>query len=458
MVIVFLMLPIYMNYLTASEYGLIQTINALVSVISIFYLTSLRTSITRSYIDYENDSEKQGLILTVFTFLMAFALLLSGLLMLLKGVIAPSLFNNIPVDPYFRYMVLLSLLTVFPIIPLSVLRIKEQPFKFVMFNLLETILIVLLTVYLLIIKDMGAIGSLQALIFARTIMAFIYVIFIINFTKMKIRAMHWHYIASSLALALPLIPHFLASWVNNASDRVIIEQFSSLNALGIYALGAQFNMGFLMLLNSFNMAYNPRFYKMMKKDEMDQKTYSKIFRIVVMVASIFSFAGLIAIPLFVQYLGEASYQSDYLFVWLLFGGTLWHLGYMLSVSSLIYYKKMGRVAFITVATAVINIGINLALIPVIGIFGAAIATYVAYFFEFYYVKRLADKHTKEVFKVEPQILYVIQALLIINLLIISVIDNYYLLVGSIIGMCIYLFKKHKESLMQVIPKKHKQKG
>ncbi|MGD6816614.1 lipopolysaccharide biosynthesis protein [Metabacillus sp. 113a] len=445
--IVFIMLPIYMKYLSPEEYGLVQTINALVSVLSIFYLTSLRTSVTRSYIDYENDDEKQGFILSVFLFLIAFSTLLSWVLLNLEVFITPYLFNNIPSDPYFGYMILLSFLSVFPTIPLTLLRIKEQPVKYVTFNAVETILIVILTIYLLIEKNMGAVGSLQAIIYARFLMGIFYIIYLFKFTRLKFRECKLVYITSSLALAIPLIPHFLAGWINSVGDRVLIERYLNLFELGIYSIGSQFNIGLMMLVTSFNMAYSPKFFKLLKKNQLKQNYYSKIFETVVLALLILSLFGLILIPFFINNFGGESYKSSYLFVWFLFGGTIWHLGYILSVSSLIYYKKMKNVAIITVITAISNIILNLLFIPLIGITGAAIAAYIAYFFEFYFVKRYANHYTKEHFKVEGKMLYIAQILLLANLAFVWLLNNYLTVIITIIIIAFVLFKKYGKQVL-----------
>lgn len=440
-VIVFIMLPIYMNYLNPGEYGLIQTINALVAVLSILYLTSLRTSVTRSYIDYDREEDKQGFILSIFLFLIVFALVISTILLNLKGIIAPYLFNNIPIDPYYKYLIILSFLSIFPIIPLTHLRIREEAIKYVTFNLIEAILVVILTVYLLIIRDMGAVGSLLALIYSQCIMGIIYVVYIVKVTKLKFKKCKATYIYSSLALAIPLVPHHLAGWANNAADRVIIEQYLNLRQLGIYSLGAQFNTALMLLVTSFNLAYAPRFYKMMKKEEMDQRFYSRLFNSVVLILIFLILLALILVPLFVKYFGQNSYNANYLFVGFLFGGTLWHLGYIMSVSSIIYYKKMSRVAFITVTTAIINVLFNIILIPILGILGASIATYLAYFLEFYFVKQLANRYTKNIFQVRSKLLYTIQIMLVISLGFAWLCESYLIMFIPIIIVSIFIVRK-----------------
>src|SRR5699024_2102131 len=113
------------------------------------YLTSLRTSVTRSYIDYNSD--KQVFVLSLFIFLVTFSSIMTVTLLNLESVIAPFLFNNIPINPYYKFLIILSFLSIFPAIPLTLWRIREQTIKYVIFNIIETALVVILTVYLLII-------------------------------------------------------------------------------------------------------------------------------------------------------------------------------------------------------------------------------------------------------------------------------------------------------------------
>src|SRR5699024_1738221 len=275
------------------------------------------------------------------------------------------------------------------------------------------------------------------------IMDIIYTVYIIYFTKLDFKKFKNYYITSSLLLAIPLIPHFLAGWFNNAGDRVLIEHFLSLYELGIYSVGAQFNSGLMLLVTSFNLAFAPRFYKIMKQQKMKQTLFTNIFNFAVSSMVLVSFLVIIMLPFFIRHFGVESYQSNYIFIWLLIGGTLWHLGYIMSVSSLIYFKKMNKVAIITVITALVNILLNLVLIPIMGILGASLATYIAYFCEFYFVKRLANNFIKEIFKIEASLLYRLQILLLINLLAFYLLNNYIIVVASCMYIVWFIIKSYK---------------
>src|SRR5699024_11780538 len=100
----------------------------------------------------------------------------------------------------------------------------------------------------------------------------------------------------------------------------------------------------------------------------------------------------------------------------------------MSVSFLIYFKKMNKVAIITVITALVNILLNLVLIPIMGMLGASLATYIAYLCEFYFVKRLANNFIKEIFKIEESLLYLLQILFIINFFSFYLLNIYFIVV------------------------------
>src|SRR5699024_12624067 len=57
-----------------------------------------------------------------------------------------------------------------------------------------------------------------------------------------------------LVYSVPLIPHGLAWWVNNAADRLLISFFLGTGATGIYAASAQF----VTVLNAPNSVFTLR--------------------------------------------------------------------------------------------------------------------------------------------------------------------------------------------------------
>lgn len=437
-IVVFIMLPIYMIYLTPAEYGTIQMINALVGVISIFFLTSLRASITRLYIDYSNN--KNAFIFTVFSFLVLYAIFFITILYLLKPILGNLLFNGIPVDPYYLLLIVLSALSIFPVVPLSLMRIQEKPWQYVTMNIIETLLIVIFTLYLLIVQGMGAFGGVMALVIARSIMAVIYTIYTISSTGLHLKGIKVVYLFSALSIGIPLIPHFLAGWVNNLADRLIIENILGLEALGIYSIGAQFNMAILLLVNSFNLAFAPKYYKMMKAEEFNQSKFNRIFTILFSGITITALLMYVLIPYMIQFFGTEGYQADYSFIGFLLGGAIWHLAYIFVVAALIYNKKPRHIAVSTIISALFNIILNIVLLPILGILGAAIATYVAMMIQFLLVNRIANKLTSHVYQLSWRHYLPTQILFACIIIFDVVLDSVYLFLFSCIVLILFCFK------------------
>lgn len=434
----FLLLPIYTRFLTPADYGIINGINALVAVISIFYLVSMRTAVTRSYIDFSNEKNQREYIFSVSFFLIFYSIILSIVFVIIKPFFVNVFFNNIPPEPYFWDLVLLCFLSIFPIIPQSILRIQEKAIQFVAFNLLETLLTVIFTIYFVVIEQQGAVGSINALLISRIIVGVLYVIFLMKFLRFRFYAVKKEYILGALAISLPLIPHFLAGWINTLSDRIIIERFTDLDSLGIYSLGAQFNMIVLLLANSFNQAYSPRYFKMMKDNKVNQKFIDKLM---IVVLSIFVFIGLLVFiltPLIIRYFADTSYAKDYTFVGYLIGGTLFQVCYMIAVSTLIYFKKTSYMVTTTTVSAIINLLINILLVPKIGIVGASLASLISLFIQFLLVLRLSNKFTKDIYKLKVSYVFSILSCYFIPIIIYSFFNNIFINIGIFLIVLICL--------------------
>ncbi|WP_416147677.1 lipopolysaccharide biosynthesis protein [Salipaludibacillus sp. HK11] len=437
-IVVFLMLPIYMMYLTPAEYGTIQMINALVGVVSIFFLTSLRASVTRLYIDYSDN--KDSFTFTIFSFLILFAFFLGTLLYFMKPLLGGIVFNEIPVDPYYLFLIVLSALSVFPVVPLSMMRIQEKAWLYVSMNIIETLLIISFTLYLLIFQDMGALGGVLALVIAKSIMAVLYTTYTISSTGFHLKRMKILYLSSALLIGIPLIPHFLAGWVNNLADRLIIENILGLEVLGIYSIGAQFNMAILLLVNAFNMAFAPRYYKMMKAEKFSQKNFDKIFTVLFSSITTVALVMYILVPIMIRLFGSSEYDADYSFIGFLLGGAIWHLAYIFVVAALIYNKKPGYIAVSTVISAIFNILLNLALLPILGILGAAIATYVAMMVQFLLINRIANKLTYHTYQLSWKHYLPTQILYTIVIIVDVVLDKIILFGFSSIVLILFCFK------------------
>ncbi|WP_067843857.1 lipopolysaccharide biosynthesis protein [Amphibacillus sediminis] len=369
----FIMLPIYTNYLPPSEYGIMTTVQSLVGMFQIFLLLSLNGAVTRFYYDFlDNKTEQRKYLGTIYIFVFLFATAISILMLILHQFIGGVLFSNIPVKPYYFYMIGLSWLNALLALPLALLRAQEKAGLFVAINIIKALIIMSLTMYFIIVKGLGAISALasQSIILSLTVI--ILLIYSLKYISLKISIL---FIKNSLWFSLPLLPHVASGWIISSSDRVILEKFVSLDKLGVYSLAVQVSMVLSLFYTSVNNALVPRYTSLRKENKNieSQKLLKSFYYIVIIF-------GAISIP--IAMLGTKLLSSDsynyalWLIPFLIVGHILKGI-YYIPVAKLFYNKSTRAIATSSSIAAVVNILVNLTLIPFIGVPGAVVSTIIA---------------------------------------------------------------------------------
>lgn len=89
-----ILLPIYTNYLTPSEYGTMTIVQTLVGMLQLFLFLSLHGAVTRFYFDFLEDKEKQKEYMgSIFLFVLIFSSLISVIFFVANKQIGSVLFN-----------------------------------------------------------------------------------------------------------------------------------------------------------------------------------------------------------------------------------------------------------------------------------------------------------------------------------------------------------------------------
>ncbi|WP_404405192.1 lipopolysaccharide biosynthesis protein [Jeotgalibacillus malaysiensis] len=363
-----IMLPIYTNYLSPSEYGVMTTVQTLVGMLQLFLLLSLHGAVTRFYYDFLDNPQKQKEYLgSIYIFTLIFSLVLSVILILFKESIGSLLFQNIPVDPYYYYLIGIAWVSALSTLPMALFRAQEKAGLFVIINLIKAVSIMSLSAYLIIVKGLGA----ESALIAHLIVTF--VIVIITFLMQR-KSLTWSlnisFVKQSLIFSIPLLPHVASGWIISSSDRVILEKFVSLDEIGLYALAVQVSLVLSLFYTSVNNALVPRYTRLRKENkDIEGDKLLKIFsRIIIIFGSISIPVAMIAIYLFTS----NEFQGALIFIPFLLIGQIIRGFYFIPVAKLFYVKKTKSIATSSTIAAIVSILINITLIPFIGIYGAVI--------------------------------------------------------------------------------------
>jgi O-antigen/teichoic acid export membrane protein len=385
----FVFLPIYLKYLTPSDYGIVSSLHVLNTIFIVLFTLSMPRALYRVYYDYKCTEEKKTLFGTVLISVFTIAILSMFLLFLLKKHVQ-EIYESIAFYPYFAIAIVTVFIQALHIIPNIIFQIKERADLFVIINVLLFFFKSMICLWFIVGLDRGALGYLEAELIASIVFLPIYYSFMYDEINLS-----WdkNIFKNVLNFSLPIIPGILSAWILNLSDRIFIERFFSTTEVGIYSLGYQISGLVLIFSVAFKKAYDPYFYKIANSRSLHfakRQLYNTnfIFVIVLLFATfVISFFAKEGIELFLD-------KKYYLSIQII---PIISLAYLFSQNSallntMMYQeKKTHFVMYITIISAILNILLNYLLIPRIGIMGAAYATLLSFLMVFISSYLLAKK-------------------------------------------------------------------
>ena len=180
-----------------------------------------------------------------------------------------------------------------------------------------------------------------------------------------------------LVIAVPLFPNFLVYWIFNSSDKLMITNILNVGDAGIYSIGAKLGHASQLIYTAF--AGGWQYFAFSTMNEHNQvASNSKVFEYlgaISFLCSVFVFA---LSRFFYQVMFVGDYVEGYIVAPYLFLAPLMQMLFQVACNQFIVIKKTWPNMFILLGGAVINVVLNLVLIPWIGIEGAAIATLIGY--------------------------------------------------------------------------------
>lgn len=164
--------------------------------------------------------------------------------------------------------------------------------------------------------------------------------------------------------------------IENKLDILIIIYFLSSEDLGVYSIVIIFAQAIFHFVNIINQIFSPILSKLSQFDKCNLVTLTSI-------ASMFS---TFLIFLLGDYLLELFYlitdQNVYYYLIILSTGVYFESVTKVLVNHIKLSNKYKSVGEIAVITAVLNLVLNIILIPIIGIYGAVITSFVTYLLRF----------------------------------------------------------------------------
>ena len=182
-----------------------------------------------------------------------------------------------------------------------------------------------------------------------------------------------------LPICIPLIFHGLSHIVLSQTGRVMLQQILNNNSIvGIYSFVVTFSYVLNTIYVAFNNTWVPIFYKYLKENNVEAilfrtSKYNNFYTLLVV-------GFLMVSPEFICLLADENYWCGIRLIPIVAVCIYMIFLYSFAVNYELYHKESKLVAIGTVGAAACNIVFNYMLIPKYEMYGAAIATLIAYIF------------------------------------------------------------------------------
>jgi O-antigen/teichoic acid export membrane protein len=370
--IAFLLLPVYTRLLSPEEFGIWGVALAAGSFFSIVLLFGIEVPVSRLYFDPQDEAERRRTYGTLLVFQLLGALLFAAAIDL--GLGRWDLFAHVPSRPYLRLALWTAYLLNLNLIPLALMRVRQQAGRHALVVTAAGLVSSLAPVAALLAGWRSAAGVLVGSLLGAVLMAAVYLYLVLPDVSI---AFSWRTLAKTLAYSLQFVPHSLAGWALNLSDRLVLERLMTLERVGVYTVGYTLAAGFLLIVEGAGQSWLPFFlrYEHEKPDRPRVILYTTYF---VAALSYVALAVALLGPLFVRLLLPAEYAAtEAVVVWATMGFLFFAL-YLIFGLTTMSLKRLTALPLLTVLAAAVNVALNFALVPRWGILAAAITTAVSY--------------------------------------------------------------------------------
>ena len=371
-VLVFFLVPFYTSVLSTEEYGISDLLVTTTNLAYPFFTLMISTAILRFCLDKAGDPYE------IFS---------AGLWIDLTGsifvmVISFAVFPLIMEQKYLPYFLIYYLVYAINALLLNFLRGVNDVKAYSMSGVLHTALLISLNLLLLLVFKLGIIGYLLSMIISLGIVDSILLIR----TKIVKRIISPWSIDKSLLTGMiryciPLIPNQMSWWINNSSDRYIMNIYRTTSELGIYSASYKIPAIISTTMTIFNGAWEISAvddFGSEKSRRFFSETYEQYLHLLVVISTFVLFC---LHPIAVLLLRKDFY-SAWVFVPALLYATLFH-GLSGFIGTIFTTAKKTKIIFLTtILGAISNIVLNFCLIPSYGAQGAAIATAIGYIVTF----------------------------------------------------------------------------
>jgi O-antigen/teichoic acid export membrane protein len=366
--ITFVLVPLYTFYISKADFGKIDLIITVGSLILPVVSLSLYEGVLRFVIDQRNNSLsilKGALSINVI----AIAVLFGGYFLLKI---------TLGVDEHYIFMIaLVSVQSIYSTL-VQYTRGIGQTKLYTIMGILLTLFIVILNILFLVILKMSIVGYMLSYIISYIIIIILLLFKIDNFGKIFTEKKPDNSLMKQLIFySLPLIPNAILWWIISASSKLFLVRFHGLDINGLFAISNKIPSILTIFTFIFTQAWQ---ISALEESTSDTKNefYTEIFsyyKAVLFIGS--SIIIPLLVPFYAFFISSEYYESISIVPFLLIAAVFSSFAGFFGTNYLATKNTKG-VLYTSIFAGIFSVVLNIFLIPKFGALGAALSTMFSY--------------------------------------------------------------------------------
>ena len=304
-VIAVLLLPLYTRYLHPTDYGQIETLLALTTVMGLILRAGITSAFFRFYFDETDDAGRRRVLRTSFWFTMGGATLGLALLLLFAEPVSSLLFGTSDAADLVRAAGVALWATVNYEQLTALFRVEERSVAYVCASLANIFLTIGLTLLLVVVLEEGPLGVIVGN-FSGTLIVYLSLLGYrreqlgLEFDRGLLREMN--------RFGIPLVPTALFLWMTNFSDRFFLVWLADVAEAGIYSVGVRIASAMVLLLTAFRTAW-PAFAYSIRDEREARQTYAYVLTYLTVITAWVALALSVLAPWLVDLLADEAFAE-----------------------------------------------------------------------------------------------------------------------------------------------------
>jgi O-antigen/teichoic acid export membrane protein len=371
----FFLLPIYTNHLEPKDYGLLGLLGILTLVGGVVTTCGLTNGIGRYiyYTDEENVSRDE-VVWSPLLFVIGVTAVVVAVLVYFSTNLSEFLFETVGHE----YLIVLTLANIFVSnisgIGRSILIYEERVWTVNVINITGVVVGASAGIVLVAFFERGVQGAVEAGLITSVFMGVL-----TSFTSLRRYVPRFHYeiLKKQLRFSFPLATATLIVYIIDSSDRYVLKMFLPLSEVGLYNVGYQIGMVVLIFVGGFCTAWPPYYHRNNQKGE-GQRICKQVLHIYLLVVPLLAVIISQLSPLVINLLTPESYHEAFTVVPFVTIAYMLTGIYPIFLMGVLMKNKTIWKLWLEFFAMILNVVLNIVLIPLVGREAAAITTLVSY--------------------------------------------------------------------------------